>query len=147
MATRKSLGGDLDYEGYDLRYRSYHPLGPNLVLAWEVAGCLRSDAVPLWDACRIGLRGFASTDYLGKSSWRGQAEARWRFTERWGAVAFAGGGQARETLTGLDEDSVIPSVGVGLRFMVQKANRINLRLDYGHSRDSDAWILSVLEAF
>ena len=42
---------------------------------------------------------------------------------------------------------LIPSYGIGLRFMVLQSKRINIRLDYARSTDSDAIYLGVLEAF
>ncbi len=42
---------------------------------------------------------------------------------------------------------MIPSYGIGLRFMVLESQRINMRLDYGRSNGSDAVYLSVGEAF
>jgi len=147
LSNGASLGSDLAYQAYSLQFRSYHSIKDSLVLAWELAGCERSDGAPLWDACRIGLRGFSATDYLGKSSLYGQLEARWRFNERWGMAAFAGAGRITRTLSGLREGDVVPSYGLGVRFMVSTAQRINMRLDYGRSTDSDAVYLSVLEAF
>ena len=41
----------------------------------------------------------------------------------------------------------VPSYGVGVRFMVLKAKRINMRLDFAWSDDSDAIHFSVGEAF
>ena len=52
-----------------------------------------------------------------------------------------------DTYVESDSREVIPSYGVGLRYMVLKAKRINLRLDYTRNTDSDAWYLSVGEAF
>lgn len=145
--NRESFGGDLGYDAYSLVFRSYHPLMDSLVLAWEVRACSRSDGTPLWDACKIGLRGFASTDYMGKSSLSAQAEARWRFAERWGLVAFAGSGTVDNTLSGIRENDWVPSYGAGVRFMIQQEKRINLRLDYAKSRDSDAVSFFVGESF
>jgi hypothetical protein len=82
-----------NYQSYHARFRSYHPLRDNLVLAWEVNGCSRSGQVPLWDTCRLGLRGFPATYYLGRQSLYGQAELRWRIYKRWGMVGFAGAGR------------------------------------------------------
>jgi outer membrane protein assembly factor BamA len=147
VASRDAFGSNLDYESYSLAYRSYHQVLPSLVAAWEVAGCLKSDGVPLWDACRIGLRGFASTDYMGKSSWRAQAELRWIWSKRWGVAAFGGAGQITESLIFSSDHDTIPSYGAGLRFMVQPEQRIVMRLDYARSTDSDAWHLSVGQAF
>ncbi len=45
------------YQSYHARFRSYHPMRDSLVLAWEINGCSRSGQIPLWDTCRLGLRG------------------------------------------------------------------------------------------
>ena len=128
--------------------RSSHPLRDNLVLAWEVNGCSRSGQVPLWDTCRLGLRGFPATDYLGKKSVYAQAELRWRFYKKWGVVGFAGAGRMNDTFGRFGEDETIPSYGVGIRFMVLESQRINVRVDYARSdKGNEAWYLSVSEAF
>lgn len=147
LIHRPSLGSDLDYDAYSVAFKSYHELTKSLVLAWELGGCARSDGVPLWDACRIGLRGFASTQYMGRSSVKGQAEARLRLSKRWGVVAFAGAGKLTKTFTGLREGDVVPSYGAGVRFSVQPAQRVNMSLDYARSEDDQAVYLSVGEAF
>jgi len=143
----KSLGSDATYESYKVAFRSYHKLSAPLVLAWEVRACQNSGTVPLWDACRVGLRGFSATDYMGKESALAQVEARWLISPRWGAVAFVGAGYMNDSLSGVRDDKAIPSYGVGARFAVMKAKRINLRVDYARSNDSDAWYLSAGEAF
>jgi hemolysin activation/secretion protein len=118
------------------------------VLAWQVNGCAKEGQTPLWDTCRLTLRGFPVTEYLSARSLQAQAELRWCFHRRWGMVAFAGGGQVWQSLGGKGEDDVIPSYGVGLRWMVLPSERINVRVDYARSdRGNDAWYLSVSEAF
>ncbi len=147
LFNNKTFGSDSNYQSYSIEYSSYHELTDHVVLAWQVAGCHRSGTVPLWDACTVGLRGFAATDYLGDSSARGQVEARWRVSQRWGFVGFAGAGYMDNSFSQVNEFDPIPSYGVGVRFMVLKSKRINIRLDYGRSEDSDAIHLSVGEAF
>jgi outer membrane protein assembly factor BamA len=136
------------YQSYLADYRSYHLLRDPLVLAWQVNGCAKEGQIPLWDTCRLTLRGFPVIEYLSARSLQAQAELRWRFHGRWGVVAFAGGGQVWESLGGKGEDDIIPSYGLGLRWMVLPSERINLRVDYARSdRGNDAWYLSVSEAF
>lgn len=147
FSNTSAFGSDNSYQSYSFKYRSYHRLAQSLVLAWEAQACARSDQAPLWDACRISLRGFSAIDYLGKTSTSAQAEARWQFHRKWGAVAFAGGGLIKNPFTELSDRQVIPSYGIGLRFMVLESQRINLRLDYARSVDSDAFYVSVGEAF
>ena len=95
----------------------------------------------------MDLRGFPAADYLGKPSVSGQIEVRWQFHRKWGAVAFAGSGYYRDAFSEFREREAIPSYGIGLRFLVLESQRINMRLDYGRSNDSDAVYLSVGEAF
>ena len=147
LANSKSLGSDNSYEAYTIRYASYHSVTPKVVVAWEAQACHRSDGTPLWDACIIDLRGFPITDYFGRNSASAQVEARWRFYRKWGAVAFAGGGYYQNSFSEIRDRELIPSYGIGLRFMVLESHRINVRLDYGRSSDSDAVYLSVAEAF
>ena len=143
----EALGSDITYQTVKIEYRSYHELKAPVVLAWEIRGCNGSIEAPLWDACKISLRGFSATDYLGESSASGQIEARWRISERWGAVGFVGGGYTIESFSQTRDRELIPSYGVGLRFMVLKSKRINLRVDYARSTGSDAFHVSVGEAF
>ena len=76
-----------NYQAYYARFRSYHELDAPIVIAWDINGCVKSGSVPLWDTCRVGLRGFPATRYLGKSSLSAQVEARWNFHKCWGMVA------------------------------------------------------------
>jgi len=143
----EEIDSNSTYQSYSAAYRSYHPVTDSLVLAWELQGCRRGGTAPLWDACTVKLRGFSATDYLGKVSTSGQAEARWKLNKRWGLVGFAGAGLVADSFSGIRDRETIPSYGVGVRFMVLKAKRINLRLDYARSTDSDAIHFSVGEAF
>ena len=68
-------------------------------------------------------------------------------SQRWGVVGFAGCGYIDSSFSEVDDSDIIPSYGVGLRFMVLKSKRINMRVDYGRSDNSDAIHLSVGEAF
>ena len=143
----EAIGSNKTYQSYGAAYRSYHRLSDSVVLAWEIQGCKRGGTAPLWDACTVKLRGFSATDYLGKGSTSGQAEARWQMSDRWGLVGFAGAGYIGSSFNGIRERETIPSYGAGLRFTVLKAKKINLRLDYARSTDSDAIHISVGEAF
>jgi len=148
MTSNQSDTEAESYQSYHARFRSYHSLADPLVLAWDISGCSKDGRVPLWDTCRLALRGFPATDYLSKQSLYAQAEVRWRLYKRWGIVAFAGAGRVDDSFGNLGEDETIPSYGVGLRFMLLESQRINLRIDYARSdKGREAWYLSVTEAF
>lgn len=143
----EALGSDSTYQSYGAAYRSYHKIADPLVLAWEMQGCSRVGTAPLWDACTIKLRGFSATDYLGRTSASGQAEVRWQPGKRWGVVGFGGAGYVGGSFNEIRERELIPSYGAGIRFSVLPAKRINLRIDYARSSDSDAIHIAVGEAF
>jgi outer membrane protein assembly factor BamA len=143
----ESIGSNGTYQSYEASFKSFHELSDTAVLAWEIRGCQREGTTPLWDSCRIKLRGFSATDYLGKVSYSAQAELRWRFTKRWAFVAFGGAGEVAQSFSGFRDRTSIPSYGAGVRFSVLPAKRVNMRLDYAKSRDSDAIHFSVGEAF
>ncbi len=143
----EALGSNNTYQSYSLTYRSYHEVSDAVVVAWELRGCARGGTTPLWDACIVHLRGFPVTDYLGRESASVQLEARWRMSQRWGLVGFAGSGYVSNSFNDIRDSEAIPSYGAGIRFMVLAAKRINLRIDYARSSDSDAIHVSVGEAF
>ena len=89
LVSGKSGHNVSKYESYYLRLRGYHQLKVPVVIAWDLHGCTKSGEIPLWDTCRLGLRGFPATRYLSKKSLSAQIEARWKFRKRWGMVAFA----------------------------------------------------------
>ena len=143
----EAIGSNKTYQSFSAAFKSYHRLTESTVLAFEAQSCKRSGTAPLWDACTVKLRGFSATDYLGNASASTQVEARLALNDRWGLVGFAGAGYVGDSFSGIREHEPIPSYGVGLRFMVLKAKRINLRLDYARSTQSDAIHFSVGEAF
>ena len=148
VAADQKQEQDGSYQSYYARLRSYHQIKKPLVLAWEVNGCSKEGRIPLWDTCRLALRGFPLTDYLSKKSLYVQAEARWRFHKRWGLVAFAGAGWVEDSFGSHGEDKTIPSYGVGIRWMVMESQRINVRIDYARSDDGNSAVyLGVAEAF
>ena len=147
IASKANGDENNSYQSYYARFRSYHQLSEPLILALDINACTKSGSIPLWDTCRLNLRGFALTDYLGKKSLTGQAELRWKAWKRLGFVAFAGAGYIGSSLSDGGANERIPSYGVGTRFMVLKSKRINLRVDYARSEDEYAWYISVGEAF
>ena len=76
-----------------------------------------------------------------------QAEYRLELPKRFGLVAFAGVGEVARALDDFNMQNLLPSVGAGLRYTLAKQNHINLRLDFAVGRDSQAFYVSIGEAF
>jgi hemolysin activation/secretion protein len=101
---------------------------------------------------RSSLRGYPTGKYRAENMVALQAEYRWNFYGRLGAVAFAGigtiwGGQNQQTKE-IFEKELLPGVGAGLRFMLSEERKINARLDYAWGVDGNEGIyLNIMESF
>jgi len=152
----ESWGSDFDFESYWFAYNRYLRLerdNPRQLIAVRGTACYATDGAPFYELCSVGvrdaIRGYPGGRYRDHSSVSAQAEYRWNFSGRWGVVGFAGVAEVADEFSGLDldPDSLIPSAGVGMRFMVAQENPINVRVDYAWGRDSSALYISVGEAF
>lgn len=65
---------------------------------------------------------------------------------RLGAALFGGAGQVAPRMGELSWQRFVPAGGAGLRFTVDRADRVVLRLDRGYSPGSASWYLSIGEA-
>jgi len=147
LVNDEILGSSENYSTLNLAFKHYRHPSDHVVVAGEVRGCRKSGSIPLWDTCRLPLRGFAAFDYLGDRSVAGQVELRWRVWQRLGLAAFGGTGWISNAPYADGRDDRIDSAGVGLRFEVLPAKRLNLRLDFAWSEEDQAIYLAVGEAF
>lgn len=150
------LGGDDQYVDIDYDARFYRAFTPNHVVALRLSGGSAFGDVPFGGyqvyGGRATLRGYAMGKYRGKHLLAGQAEFRWTFYRRFGAVAFAGVGSVWGGENRSEEDvferGLLPSVGAGLRFTLSTDKRINARLDYAFGvNGNDGLYLGIMEAF
>ena len=63
----EAIGGDFDYQSFDLRYRYYHSLDQSKVLALDGRVCDKGGDVPFYDLCFLQQRGFPVTRYMDES--------------------------------------------------------------------------------
>jgi hypothetical protein len=76
-----------------------------------------------------------------------QAEARFPVYKRLGMVVFGGVGDVFHQFSDLQWQQLKFSLGTGLRFSINPAERLNFRMDYGIGRRSSAYYILVTEAF
>lgn len=146
-----SFGSDYLYDKQELSYNRYMSLTDSGVLAVRGSVCRAGDGTPFFDLCLFGasndLRGYETGQYRDRALAAVQAEYRWRFTPRWGAVFFAGVGSVAPSLGELTDSVTLPSGGAGLRFRASKTYNVNISLDYAIGRDSEALYFYIGEAF
>jgi len=94
------------------------------------------------------MRGYIRGRYREKHHLAMQAEYRFPIWRKFGMVVFGGVGDVYNKIVNFDSADLKASYGVGLRFQILPANRINLRLDYGRGSDGSSGIyLGIGEAF
>lgn len=148
----KAFGGDANFADSNLAVNYYHSwLKKRLILASRGFVRMATSNTPsqLKPAIGIGpdLRGYASGRYRDNLFLATQAEVRWYFWWKFGAVAFAGIGTTTSGWDELGSGTVLPSYGGGIRFLAFDAQRLVLRLDYGHGNEDGQLYFSVSEAF
>jgi len=90
------------------------------------------------------MRGYPAGRYRENAMFATQAEFSVSLPKRFGAAAFAG---VAPSLSEFSGDQLLPSVGLGVRWMVAPKNKINLRVDYAWGDGDQALYISIGEAF
>ena len=145
------LGSDFDFVFLDAVYNTYHQIKPGHIIATNAVAQFNFGGVPFLDMAKVGnddlLRGYARNRFRDEHFLAAQTEYRFPIHKRFGGVAFVGIGDVFAQPNDLRLDLLKYSYGGGVRFTINKNERLNLRFDYGFGRDSDAFYLSVTEAF
>jgi outer membrane protein assembly factor BamA len=143
------FGSDFTFQIYALAYNHYIELAKNHVLALRGFGRAAGGDAPFFALSSFGmradLRGYTPGRYRDKLMIAAQAEYRWRFTERFGVVAFGGVGSVAPEIGQFEK--LLPSVGTGLRYVVAKKNNLSLRFDAAWGRDEHTFYVAIGEAF
>ena len=149
----ESWGNQTTYAVGDAAANHFIELADRHVIAMRVYGRTGTDDTPYSDKSQLGqgsdLRGFKSGEITALSLLAGQAEYRWQFTERWGAVAFGGLSKLwDDDLEALITEDIYYSAGVGLRFMINTDQKINFRIDAAIGNgDNKGVYVGIREAF
>lgn len=153
MAYPEFMGSDSNYELLDLSNAGYRGVEDDVVLAYRVAWKSAHGDVPLSALPRYGqgsnLRGFQTGRYVGEKMATLQGEVRWRVWWRIGIAMFGGVGTIFDSFDEWNSDNLLPSVGVGARFLLAEKNEMNYRFDVsvGRYKGNSAVYFSVGEAF
>jgi hypothetical protein len=132
---RDWVGSDFQFERYLLTYNQFFKLTKNTeqkVLAVRATINVAAGDVPFEGQTVVGgddIRGYSQGQYRADQVYTVQAEYRWNFYKRWGMVAFAGVASAVEKLGDIPDSELLPGGGVGIRFKMLPAQKINIGID------------------
>jgi len=74
-------------------------------------------------------------------------EYRMSVWKRFGAVGFASVGKVAHKLSDFTLKNLKYAYGFGIRFAIDPEERLNIRLDFGFTKDSSGVYFTVMEAF
>ena len=147
------LGSEEGYHALELFSNQYISPGDNQVLALRAYGRFTPSDTPYSGLSTLGrrsdLRGYTSGENIAENLMTLQAEYRWFFMKRLGAVGFAGISELYNgSLGNIDSDTFYPSAGLGLRYILNEENKMNFRFDYAWgSQDERGFYIGIGEAF
>lgn len=129
------LGSNYTYTNFVIDLRSFVTLYKSQVLAMQLFSFSNLGDVPVRSLASFGgsnsMRGFYDGRYKDKQQLVFQSEYRVPVYGKWGIVVFGGVGDVAHRPTDYELSSLKYSYGGGIRFALNKAEKLNLRLDYG----------------
>src|SRR6266850_976978 len=147
----ESLGSKRQYQNYKVAYNVYRQVGEKQVLAYRGMICSANQNVPFYDLCLFGvnsdLRGYTGGEFQNRRMFATQAEYRRELKGRFGMVAFGGVGGVARRWNAFRSDELLPAAGAGLRFVLDKKNHINYRVDFAVGREGHTLSIGISEAF
>lgn len=145
------LGSTFDFTYLNLLYQKFWQLKRKHILAVQVKGRAGYGSIPFLDLSTLGnddlLRGYPKNRFRDKHFAGAQVEYRFPLFWRFGGVAFGGLGEVFNKSADINANNLKYSIGAGLRFVVNPAERLNIRLDYGYGREGGHFYFVVAEAF
>ena len=148
------FGSDFDFTSYIIDNRFYVPVKKNTVLAAQLYGQFTLGNAPFNMLSLMGgeslMRGYYLGRYRDKNLIAGQLEYRilpFKFSRRWGASAFMAAGQVYDENETFQFKNLLPTGGLGLRFLVFPEKDIYTRVDVAFTEEGRGIYFFIGEAF
>lgn len=132
----KGVFGNNGYSGglFAIEFSEYFRLNKHFVLAYDLYdNNLLGSQAPFYLLPAMGsdsrMRGYYNGRYRDKNYVAGQAELRYRITDRFGIVGFGGTGTVWRD--GFSTSLLKPNYGGGLRYFFDVEKGLSVRVDYG----------------
>ncbi len=151
MHYGSELGSDYHFNHYLLDYRFYQSLFPENIIALNAVLNSMTGNPPFQMLPALGgpdfMRGYYEGRYRDRNSLIFQAEYRTNIWWRFGAVLFAGVGNVADKLSRFRFNEFKYSYGAGIRYMLNKQEKLNIRLDIGFVKGGSGLYITLAEAF
>ena len=152
MTPTYNYAGNYSYIKLWADARGYKSIGPKLILSGRFLNEITIGNAPFFDCSLIGgdnkIRGFYYGRYREQNLSTIQGEARMIVWWRIGFAAFGGLTKLYPGFDALSFNNIKTNYGGGIRFVIDRKQNINLRLDYAiASGGQDGFYISFGESF
>jgi hypothetical protein len=139
------------FQTYRMLFNKYASLTKSQVLAYNLYLCGTGGEAPFYGQCVFGvnneLQGYVAGRYIDRYMFATQLEYRLALPKRFGLVGFGGVGEVAPNVGQFNYSNLLPSIGTGLRFLLDKKYHVNLRLNIAEGKDGHTWSMGVVEDF
>lgn len=143
------LGNNNTYWSAELQLATYRKAWKGAIIAGELHTRQSAGDVPWPMLADVGssnrMRGYYEGRYRDKNVIDAQLELRQHIWHRNGIVLWAGAAEVFPRYKDLRFSQILPNAGLGYRWQFKKG--VNVRLDYGFSRNGTGFIFNINEAF
>lgn len=148
--TPRFLGnGNYNFSTTEFTLATYGRVWKNAVLAGEIHGQFNYGHTPWAFLSEVGsnnrMRGYYEGRYRDKNLLEGQVELRQFIKGRSGIAVWMAAAEIFPRFDQMSWKHILPNAGAGYRWEFKK--RINVRIDYGFTRNGGGFIFSLNEAF
>lgn len=141
--------GKYNFSTTEATFATYGKLWKGAILAGELHGQFNYGHIPWSQLATVGsndrMRGYYEGRYNDNNVIEGQVELRQHIKGRNGVVAWVALANAFPDFKNIAWRYTLPNAGVGYRWEFKK--RINIRVDYGFTRNGGGFIFNINEAF
>jgi hypothetical protein len=149
--TNPSRGKVYTYQTYRIIFNKYASLSKKQVLAYNLYLCGTGGDAPFYGQCIFGvqneLQGYTAGRYIDRYMFATQLEYRLVLPKRFGLVGFGGVGEVAPSVGQFNYSNLLPSVGTGIRFLLDKKYHVNLRANIAEGKNGHTWSMGVGEDF
>ena len=143
------LGNNNTYWSAELQLATYRKAWRGAIIAGELHTRQSTGQVPWPMLADVGssnrMRGYYEGRYRDKNVIDAQVELRQHIWHRNGIVLWLGAAEVFPRYSDMRLSRILPNAGVGYRWQFKKG--VNVRLDYGFSRNGTGFIFNINEAF
>ena len=143
------LGNNNTYWSAELQLATYRKAWRGAIIAGELHTRQSTGQVPWPMLADVGssnrMRGYYEGRYRDKNVIDAQVELRQHIWHRNGIVLWLGAAEVFPRYSDMRFSRILPNAGVGYRWQFKKG--VNVRLDYGFSRNGTGFIFNINEAF